>query len=57
MVIQRRSLDYYNADDPSVWVEKRVGVGYTVNFARPMAWVMLALITLGPLAVALLMRD
>ena len=48
---------YYNAADPSIWIEKRAGVGYTVNFARPMAWVLVGLITLGPLVVILLMRD
>ena len=48
---------YYNPADPSIWIEKRAGVGYTVNFARPTAWVLVALITLGPLVVILLMRD
>ena len=48
---------YYNPADPSIWIEKRAGVGYTVNFARPTVWVLVALITLGPLVVILLMRD
>lgn len=30
---------YYNPSDPSVFVEKRAGIGFTVNFARPAAWV------------------
>jgi len=25
---------YFNPQDPSVWVEKRIGIGYTVNLAR-----------------------
>ncbi len=29
---------YFNPEDPALWVEKRFGVGYTVNFARPTAW-------------------
>lgn len=29
---------YYNPGDPSVFVEKRAGIGYTLNFARPLAW-------------------
>lgn len=29
---------YYNPQDPSIWIEKRMGIGWTVNFARPMAW-------------------
>jgi len=32
---------YYNPQDPSIWIEKRMGIGWTVNFARPMAWVFL----------------
>jgi uncharacterized membrane protein len=30
---------YVNRNDPSLFVEKRFGIGYTVNFARPGAWV------------------
>lgn len=32
---------YYNPQDPSLWIEKRTGIGWTVNFARPMSWVFL----------------
>ena len=32
---------YYNPEDPALFVEKRFGVGWTNNFARPMSWVML----------------
>ncbi|WP_158560719.1 DUF1648 domain-containing protein [Paenibacillus contaminans] len=39
---------YYNPDDPTLFLEKRVGIGWTVNFARPLAWVIL----LGPLVIA-----
>ena len=35
---------YINKDDPSVFVEKRFGVGWSVNYARPLAW----LFILGP---------
>ena len=35
---------YYNPDDPAILVEKRYGIGYTLNFARPSAWVLLILI-------------
>lgn len=31
-------LFYFNPADPALWVEKRFGIGYTVNFARPAAW-------------------
>ncbi len=30
---------YYNPEDPSIFIEKRIGIGWTANFARPMAWV------------------
>lgn len=33
-------LVYFNPKDPTVWVEKRFGVGYTLNFARPAAWLL-----------------
>ncbi|WP_138494930.1 DUF1648 domain-containing protein [Paenibacillus pinistramenti] len=42
---------YYNPNDPSVFIEKRVGIGWTVNFARPMAWVFV----LAPLAIIALL--
>lgn len=32
---------YFNPDDPALWLEKRFGVGYTLNFGRPMAWVII----------------
>jgi uncharacterized membrane protein len=35
-------LVYANPQDPSVWVEKRVGIGYTVNLARWEGWLLLA---------------
>ncbi len=31
-------LIYCNPDDPSIFVEKRFGVGWTINFGRPGAW-------------------
>jgi uncharacterized membrane protein len=32
---------YYNPDDPALFVEKRFGIGWTNNFARPMSWIMI----------------
>jgi uncharacterized membrane protein len=40
---------YFNRDDSAVLVEKRFGLGYTFNFARPAAWVIVLLILMGPL--------
>lgn len=39
---------YYNPDDPALMVEKRMGGGWTVNFGRPVSWLLL----LVPLAIA-----
>jgi hypothetical protein len=33
---------YYNPDNPRLFVPKRTGLPVTLNFARPMAWVMTA---------------
>ncbi len=30
---------YYNPHDPALWVRKRFGIGYTLNFANPWSWV------------------
>ena len=40
---------YFNPADPALMVEKRFGVGYTINMGNPTAWMILAVI----LAVAL----
>jgi uncharacterized membrane protein len=46
-------LFYFNPGDPALLVEKRMGVGYTLNYARGVAWVITALILLAPVALAL----
>lgn len=28
---------YYNPNDPAIWIEKRFGIGWTLNFANPIA--------------------
>ena len=35
---------YYNPDDPALMVEKRFGIGWTLNFAHRGAWVFMGLI-------------
>ncbi|GIO56512.1 DUF1648 domain-containing protein [Paenibacillus cineris] len=32
---------YFNPQDPALFVEKRMGIGWTVNFGRPGAWIFL----------------
>ncbi|HXO88838.1 MAG TPA: DUF5808 domain-containing protein [Candidatus Acidoferrales bacterium] len=47
-------LFYFNPDDPALFVEKRVGIGYTINFARGAAWAILVLTVVLPLGLAAL---
>jgi uncharacterized membrane protein len=35
---------YYNPADSSLFIEKRGGIGYTINFGRPAAWSVLAVL-------------
>lgn len=53
-----RGLFYVNASDPRLIVPKRWGIGWTFNFARPVAWVVFAALLLGPLLIvaALMLR-
>ncbi len=45
---------YFNPDDAALWVEKRAGIGYTMNFAHVSAWIIMALILLLPLTFGLM---
>jgi uncharacterized membrane protein len=40
----KAGMFYVNRDDPALLVEKRFGIGYTLNFGRPAAWVLMALL-------------
>ena len=42
---------YFNPQDPALFVEKRFGIGWTNNFARPLSWILLGLIILIPLSL------
>lgn len=44
---------YFNPNDPAVVVERRFGVGYTVNFGNRMAWLFIGPLVLIVLAVVL----
>ncbi|MGA2903746.1 MAG: DUF5808 domain-containing protein [Candidatus Korobacteraceae bacterium] len=37
---------YYNPNDPAIFVSKRVGIGYTMNFANKWSWVAIGAIIL-----------
>lgn len=39
---------YFNRDDAAVVVERRFGLGYTLNFARVETWAMVTLLLAGP---------
>lgn len=45
---------YFNRGDPAFLVEKRFGVGYTFNFAHPLAWALLTLLAAIPFITRLL---
>jgi len=47
---------YFNPNDAAVWVEKRAGIGYTLNFARPLSWLWLFGIIAGPLILVRILR-
>ena len=49
-------LLYVNPADPSILVEKRFGIGYTLNFGNRWTWVVLALLLLAPAAGFILFR-
>jgi uncharacterized membrane protein len=40
---------YNNPKDPSVWVEKRTGLGWTVNFAHRISYIIMAMLVILPL--------
>lgn len=37
----KAGIFYYNPNDPAIFVSKRVGIGYTMNFANLWSWVVL----------------
>lgn len=47
-------LLYWNAADPRLLVPKRLGIGLTFNFGRPMAWVLMTAL-LSPVVIVLVM--
>lgn len=47
-------LFYYNPDDAALFVDKRYGLGWTMNIARPMSWAILIGIPAVPLLIVLL---
>lgn len=52
----KAGLFYYNPADPALMVPKRLGIGYTVNFAHPMAWILMGGALILPILVPLLLH-
>ena len=52
----RWGLIYMNPDDPRILVPKRIGIGWTLNFGRPISWLILILMLL-PVAGGLLLAG
>jgi uncharacterized membrane protein len=45
-------LFYFNPEDSALFVEKRIGIGYTINFGRVSGWIVMALLLFVPLGIA-----
>jgi uncharacterized membrane protein len=48
------SAIYYNPGDPSLFVQQRIGLGYTLNLGNPASWVLLG-VTLAAIPLAILL--
>jgi hypothetical protein len=40
----RGGIFYFNREDPALFVPKRFGIGYTLNFANPWSWVVIGIL-------------
>jgi len=47
---------YYNRQDPAIFVQRRVGFGYTLNFGNHLSWLTMGLFTAGVLGLTLVLR-
>jgi uncharacterized membrane protein len=45
---------YFDRNDPAMFIEKRFGIGYTMNMGRPASWIILIAALLVVPTVALL---
>src|SRR6201987_6566316 len=50
----KAGIFYVNRADPALFVEKRVGIGYTLNFGNPWSWVVLIIFTFASIAPVIL---
>lgn len=49
--LYRWGVFYVNAEDPAIWVPKRLGLGWTLNFAHGLSWFILLLLLLPPIVL------
>ena len=47
---------YYNPQDPAIFVQRRVGFGYTLNFGNHLSWLTMGLFTAAVLGLSLVLR-
>jgi Family of unknown function (DUF5808) len=40
----KAGIFYVNRNDPALFVPKRIGIGYTINFGNPWAWFVLGIL-------------
>ena len=52
----KAGLLYFNPADSALMVPKREGFGYTLNFGRPVCWLILAFVVLIPLILPILLH-
>lgn len=46
----RWGIIYNNLNDPAIWVEKRTGLDWTLNFGHKEAWLIIFMILVIPIA-------
>lgn len=48
---------YFNKEDPAIFIEKRFGVGWTMNFARPLGWFFLIAVIALPFLIVFVLTN
>ena len=52
-----RGAIYVNRDNPALFVPKRHGIGWTVNFGHPISWVAIGALIGVPLLTAIIVSE
>jgi len=53
----KAGLIYVNRDDPVLFIEKRSGLGYTLNFGRAGTWLIIAALILFSVVIRLVIAG